>query len=409
MPNFNRENIDRKTNKPNPRHTAGLSYDPILNRAEQTRRDDDVIRTPKRTAYDIDYAIKWYIENEIRPQVTANGQLITVPVIFANGEKWDNVRRLGYLRDEKGMLQSPIIMLKRNSIVERDTVKGLDVNHTHSSSHIIHRGNKYNPRHRFDDELFPIPTNQPVPSEQIYLISIPKYVTIEYDIMFWCDFTTQMNELVDQILPYGRFAWGNEGNTFPTALGQFSFETVNTVGEDRLVRSTNTLTVQGTLLSDQETRIETIKKMYSVKKVSFDQVIDVGIDLFSTTTVPVQLLQVQSRIISGGSVITTGGGSTNTINAATMLYLTALIEKQATRVNTTTVTISGTPKINPVTLTTATSNEFDLFINGQYIDKQCYTWTPDDTISTQTIVFDTTALGYTIDVTDLVIVKGRWA
>jgi len=409
MSNFNRENIDRKTNKPNPVKTGGLQNDPILNRADQTRRDTDVIRTPKRTAYDIDYAIKWYIENEIRPQVTDNGQTITVPVIFANGEKWDNVRRLGYLRDEKGMLQSPIIMLKRNSIVERDTVKGLDVNHTHTSSHIIHRSNRYNSRNRFEDDIFPIPTNEPVSSEQIFLINIPKYVTIEYDIMLWCDFTTQMNELVDQILPYGRFAWGNEGNVFPTTLGQFSFETVNTVGEDRLVRSTNTLTVQGTLLSEQETRINTLKTMYSVKKVSFDQVIDVGVDLFNTTTVPVQLLQVQSRIVSGGSVVATGGGSTNTINAATMLYLTALTEKQSTRVNATTVTIAGTPKINPITFATSTGNEFDLYINGQYIDKQCYTWTPNDLLATQTIVFDTVALGYAIDVTDLIIVKGRWA
>jgi hypothetical protein len=52
--------------------TEGITPDLILNRAEQTRRDDDVIRTPKRTLYDIDYAIKWYIENEIQPQVTHN-------------------------------------------------------------------------------------------------------------------------------------------------------------------------------------------------------------------------------------------------------------------------------------------------------------------------------------------------
>ena len=52
---FNRNNIDRKTNKPQPRSTEGLFPDPLLNRAEQTRRDDDVIRTPRRTVYDIDY------------------------------------------------------------------------------------------------------------------------------------------------------------------------------------------------------------------------------------------------------------------------------------------------------------------------------------------------------------------
>ena len=78
MPRYNKKNIDRKTNKPNPDRTEGLGADPILNRADQTRRDDDVVRSASRTIYDIDYAIKWYIENEIEPQITANKNLISV-------------------------------------------------------------------------------------------------------------------------------------------------------------------------------------------------------------------------------------------------------------------------------------------------------------------------------------------
>ena len=88
--------------------------------------------------------------------------------------------------------------------------------------------------------------------------------------MLWCDFTTQMNELVDQILPYGRFAWGNYQNRYETIIGNVNFETVNTVGEDRLVRATIPLTVYGTLLSAQETQIETLQKAYSIKKVSWN-------------------------------------------------------------------------------------------------------------------------------------------
>ena len=87
MPRLNRQNIDRKTNKPNPIRTEGITPDLLLNRAEQTRRDDDVIRSAKRTIYDIDYAIKWYIDNEIQPQIRADQTIIPVPVIFANGEK----------------------------------------------------------------------------------------------------------------------------------------------------------------------------------------------------------------------------------------------------------------------------------------------------------------------------------
>lgn len=406
MPRYNRKNIDRKTNKPNPGRTEGLLPDQQLNRAEQTRRDDDVIRGAQRTVYDIDYAIKSYIENEIEPQITSNENLINVPVIFSNGEKWDNVRRLGYIRDEKGKLQSPLIMIKRSSLQERDNKKGLDVNRTLSDNRIIYKS-RYNEKNRYQDELFPIPTNPPANSSKIYVVDIPKYVNIEYEMMLWCDFTTQMNELVDQILPYSRFAWGNESNRYETMIGNVSFETVNTTGEDRLVRATIPLTVMGTLLSDHETKISTLKKMYSVKKVVFQTVVDVSVNIFNTTTVPQQLLNVSQTITGGGSVIVNGGGSRTSVDSDTMSYLTNLTDQTATYVSSTTVTVTATPAINPTTLGFAVKNEFDVYVNGQYIDKAAYTWTPGD--SPQTITFDTSILGYDIQSTDTVIINGRWA
>ena len=406
MPRYNRKNIDRKTNKPNPNRTEGIHNDLILNRAMQTRRDDDVIHSAQRTVYDIDYAIKWYIENEIEPQITANKNLVNVPVIFSNGEKWDNVRRLGYIRDEKGKLQSPLIMLKRNSMQERDNKKGLDVNRTLSDNRIIYK-TKYNSRNRYEDELFPIPTNPTANSNKVYVVDIPKYVTIEYEMMLWCDFTTQMNELVDQILPYGRFAWGNEKNRYETNIGSVSFETVNTAGEDRLVRATIPLTVQGTLLSDHETKISTLKKMFSLKKVVFENVVDVDANIFNTTIVPQQLLNQSQTIAGGGSVIVNGGGSRTAVDSTTMTYLTNLTDQTATYVSATQVRIAATPAQNPTTLQFAVKNEFDVYVNGQYIDKAAYTWTPGD--APQSITFDTGVLGYDILSGDTIIVNGRWA
>lgn len=407
MARYNKQNIDRKTNKPNPKRTEGITDDRILNRAEQTRRDDDVIRTPKRTIYDIDYAIKWYIDNEIQPQITHQKQLVNVPVIFANGEKWDNVQRLGYIRDEKGMLQSPLIMIKRNSVTERDELKNLDVNRTQAGSKIIYK-NKYNSRNRYIDSLFPIPTNEQQPSQEIFLIDIPKYVTVSYDLLMWCDFTTQINDLVDQILPYNRFAWGNEANSFSTYMDAVNFETVNTVGEDRLVRATLPINVHGTLLSGQESRHSTIQKMYSIKKVRFDTVIDVGSGLFESTQVPASILAVSQQVLSGGTVTVSGTGGTSTLDSTTMSYLVNITDQQATVTNSTTATVSATPAINPTLLGFATKNEFDVYINGQYIDKQMYTWTPTDTLP-NTVVFDTGALGFTLNASMVIIINGRWA
>jgi glutaredoxin len=412
MPRYNRENIDRKTNKPNPSKTETSSEDLKLNRATQIRRDDDVIRTPRRTLYDIDFAMKWFVENEIQPQVTHNKELITVPVIFANGEKWDSVRRLGYLRDEKGMLQSPLVVLKRTTMTERDQLKKLDTNRPVSIDGIgnqMYYRAKYNKRNRYEDELFPIPVNNPGESKELYAINIPEYVDIEYDLMLWADFTTQMNEMVEQFMPYGGFAWGNEQNKYQTHIRAFNFETLNTVGEDRLIRATTSLTVKGTLLAEQEFRLSTLQKAYSIKRVRFDTVIDIGLDLFSTTVVPQQLLRFQSQVLAGGSVTVSSGGTSAgaTIDATTMSYLVNLTEEQASYSNASTVTISAAAAINPTTLLAATKAEFDIYINGQYIDKAAYTWTPN-TLSTQTIVFNIVVLGYSITPSDVVIINGRW-
>lgn len=407
MPRYNRQNIDRKTNKPSPKRTEGLGNDELLNRADQVRRDDDIFRTPKRTVYDIDYAIKSFIDNEIKPQIKFQKEIVKVPVIFANGEKWDNVQRLGYIRDEKGMLQSPLIMIKRGSIEERSELKHLDQNRQAAGNARVYR-NKYNKRNRYEDQLFPMPINQPEQSQEFLLVDIPRYVTVSYDLMMWCDFTTQMNDLVDQFMSYSRMAWGNEANRFVTYYGSVTFETVNTVGEDRLVRATLPITVDGTLLNGQEFRRSTLRKMYSVKKLRFDTIIDVGSGLFESTQVPASILAVSQQIFSGGTVIAAGGGSSTPINADTLNYLTNLTDQYATVTNTTTVTVPAAAANNPALTTTATKNEFDVYLNGQYIDKSAYTWTPTD-FAPQTIVFDTNILGFTLDPSFIIVVNGRWA
>ena len=409
MARTNRENIDRKTNKPSLKNTESTRNDPTLNRAYEIRRDDDVVKTPKRTVYDIDYAIKWFFENEIQPQVEANNELIDVPVIYSNGEKWDNVRRLGYLRDQKGMLQSPLIMIKRNSLQERDQLKKLDVNRNVAGNQLIYK-NKFNKRSSYMDSINPLQVNKPAASDELYAINIPEYVDIEYDILIWTDFTTQMNDLVEQIMPYGTFAWGNEFNKYRTFIRTLSFETINTVGEDRLVRCSMPITVNGTLMGEQEYRKSTIEKRYSLKQINFAQVIDIGSNIFNTTIVPQKILNVQQQVLSGGSVMAgsaTADGGGVTIDATAMQYLTTLVDQSGSFADERTVTIPEQAGINPTNLQTATKNEFNLYINGQYLDKHLYTWTPAyDT--NQTIIFDTGSIGYKIEATDTVTVNGRW-
>jgi hypothetical protein len=188
-------------------------------------------------------------------------------------------------------------------------------------------------------------------------------------------------------------------------MGAVSFETVNTVGEDRLVRASIPLTVTATLLAEQETRTSTLRKAYSVKKVTFENIVDIDGDLFGSTTVSSKILTAYA---AGQNVTVSTPTSATKLDPAIMGYLTNITEQQAVYSSATTVTIAALAAINPVLLNTATKNEFDIYINGQYIDKSAYTWTPSD-ISSQIIIFDTSILGYQIDASDIIIVKGRWA
>ena len=410
MPRFNRQNIDRKTNKPSLKSTESIIPDPKFNRANQIRRDDDVVKTPKRTVYDIDYAIKWFIENEIQPQVEANGELVEVPVIYSNGEKWDNVRRLGYLRDQKGMLQSPLIMIKRNSLQERDQLKKLDVNKNVSGNQIIYK-NKFNKRNRYADSIFPLQINEPVKSAELYAINVPEYVDIEYDLLIWTDFTTQMNELVEQIMPYGTFAWGNEFNKYRTFIRSLSFETINTVGGDRIVRCNMPLTVNGTLMAEQEYRKSTVEKRYSLKQVNFAQVLDIGTNIFSTTVVPQKILNVKQQVMSGASIVVSGAtaaGESVKIDANAMTYLTNLQDKFGQYVSSNSITIPASVATNPTNSQLATKQEFNVYINGQYIDKHMYNWAPTGN-GIQNITFNLGQLGYDIESTDTITINGRWS
>ena len=102
------------------------------------------------------------------------------------------------------------------------------------------------------------------------------------------------------------------------------------------------------------------------------------------------------------------GGIGTTIDASVLEYLRNLTDRIATYVNSTTVSVNAFAAYNSTLNITATVNEFDIYINGQYIDKAAYTWIPNASV-TQTIVFNIVELGYDISVDDLIVINGRWA
>lgn len=77
----------------------------------------------------IDEAIFYYFENIIKPTVLSNGDLVDVPVIYGSGERWKLAQKDGFYRDKNQKIQTPLVMLKRESIEKRrDLGNKLDAN-----------------------------------------------------------------------------------------------------------------------------------------------------------------------------------------------------------------------------------------------------------------------------------------
>ena len=241
-----------------------FSDDQIINRAKQIRRDNDTIKTPKCTIEDVDWAIMSYLRDVVKPVVIENGQTIDIPIMYANGEKWAQVQARGYMRDRKGKIMTPLISIRRASITERDVLKKLDVNQNPAGNAQVLQ-NKFTTVNRYD--RFSL-TRGKQPLREFYVTAVPEFVDVSYELLLWCEYTEQMNSVIEQIMPTGGFAWGTTWK-FPTYISDYTFETVNASGEDRIVRATLPLTTKGTLLMPDELRKSTIEKRYSVKRVHF--------------------------------------------------------------------------------------------------------------------------------------------
>jgi hypothetical protein len=249
---------------------SSFSTNQGIERAQEIRRDNDTIKTPSCTMYDVDNAILSYIADVIRPEIIENDKLIPVPVMFANGEKWAQIRANGFLYDNNDRLMTPVIILKRNSITERDVMKKLDVNWNPETRNDFARNtllfeSKYTKANRYDRFSVLQGTR---PSRELYVSSIPEYVDVSYDLLIWTEYTEQMNSVIEQIMPTGGFAWGTTWK-FITNIQDYSFENLSTPGEDRVVRATLPLNTKATLLMPYELRRSSLQKRYSTKRITF--------------------------------------------------------------------------------------------------------------------------------------------
>jgi len=408
------------------------------NRALQTSRKIDKVKDISIGLEDIDYAIKYYFDNVIKPSVVQDGQRVNVPIMYGSPERWKSVQADGYYRDGNGKLVLPLIMYKRDN-VEKNRSLGNKIDGNLASLFQVFE-TRYNQRNQYDK--FSILNNR-IPSKQYYVSVVPDYVTVTYTVSIFTNYVEQNNKIIEAIEFASDSYWGDENRFhFRTSLDSLATTNIINTGEDRAAVTTITLKVNGYLISDSINRhladsgmhysaaqvvfgLETVENVNSGFKASSQiasaqstgatSFIGSGTGDISTFSAPSPFISGQSLMMS--SFVGDGINVTNEYQSYTGLtpedldYISTNITKIANIVTTSTATFNGTSFLEPSSgsqLPPTSVTNFTFFINGIGLTQNAISGFGTDGSGNLILNVNTAELGYTLISTDEVTSTGKF-
>ena len=370
-----------------------------FNRSEKLSFKGDVVKPFSVGIQDIDEAIFYYFEKVIRPFVFQNGERISVPVIYGSPEKWKSVQKDGYYKDKNGKIMNPLIMFKRDNIERnRSTYNKLDAN---SPNLYVSWQKLYNPKNAYSN--FHVLTNR-IPTKQFVVNVVPDYVTVTYSFIVQTYYMDQLNKIVEAINYASDSYWGDpERFKFKAKIDNFGITTELNQSDERVVRSTFSLTAHGYIVPDTiQKDITAIKKYNSRSKIIIGLEVSDSLSEEVTTTAKKQIKPTTfTPVESGGS---TPGG---TINQEMITYLNTNIQKLGTYVNPTTITFNSAWLTAPQGLPATTADNFSIFCNGALIEEAAI-FQFFELNGITTLIINPSELGYSFDPNDEVIAIGKF-
>lgn len=383
-----------KPAKPTNTETRFASNKEVKSLAGQTDLRRDGIKDISIALYDVDYAVKWHLENIIKPTIVEENSIITVPILFGSGEKFASVQKHGYLRDAQGRLLTPLIMIKRNSVSKREDLQDLKV--LESADARVTFEKKYSQQNRYD--RFNL-TNK-IPTRELYSMDVPKFVQLEYDLFIWTNTTVQLNEVVEQLMWFDGKAFG-DSHKFITHIDAPTFETTNSAGEGRLVRATMSMRTKAQILNVHGPHAPSIYRINPVSKFVVGSETDQAIATITPQTTSTSTSAIQPGLAGVAT------GTATTITTAAMIYLNNNKQLTGTVINGTTVTFASGWESAPSGLPATSIDNFMFFANGILIERSAIVSFTQSS-GTSTLVIDPAKLSYSLVVTDEVIGLGKF-
>ena len=221
----------------------------VGNRSKTLNPGKDFSKGFSVTLKDIDSAVMSHIKDVMHPTIREANETIKVPVMYANEERWKNYRKRGVLRDAKGSLILPLIMVKRIDTSFNDTMP-LSFDHDVSGEFIkVVRTKKYSPEHRYD--RFSVQTGMK-PSFETITTGMPDFVLCNYQVVILTNFIEQMNGINEIFLEHLETYWGGKTNyKFLSGLdGSITNATEMEVTGDRLIKNEFGISIKGYVIPE---------------------------------------------------------------------------------------------------------------------------------------------------------------
>lgn len=232
----------------------------IKNRINNLRRDTDTFKNISISIKDIDTAIINYIKDIIKPVYTENSTVKSVPVYFSTPEIWNSIRKNGFMRDQKtNQIMVPVIVLKNNGL-NKNTNMPIDKLDGFITKVI---STKYSPKNRYN--VFNV-YNNIRPAKEYYVVNIPDYVIVNYQLEIWTGYINHMNPIIEKfIFAEGKY-WGQDKYKFIVNYDNIENSVEISDGENRAVKSSINMSVKAYILPESfNNQSNTIKKLGPAK------------------------------------------------------------------------------------------------------------------------------------------------
>tara|TARA_B100000287_G_scaffold412262_1_gene442519 strand:- start:4278 stop:5123 length:846 start_codon:yes stop_codon:yes gene_type:complete len=214
---------------------------------------------------DLDTAILSHIQNVMRIKVRENGEMVDVPIMYANQERWANIKRNGVIRDKNGSLLLPLMSFRRVNVEFNDELPSYKQDVTGDFVQVV-RTSGWSKANQYD--AFGVQTGIKPIKENI-VTGVPQYVNATYDFIVYSSFITQMNTIVESFVQQHQTYWGdNTSYRFHCLVeGGMADATEMDVAGERIVKTTFSVMLKGYLLPEVIANVIQSKRFSARKNI----------------------------------------------------------------------------------------------------------------------------------------------